>query len=160
MIEKRQKQRMESWGRVNKLLEAKKAPPTFFDSMALDRNTPTKWLMVHHDDCDDDGIMMVGLLFETVRLYGWEQIISYYCATVRWILKPELRSYRLQTTRGRNVGGRGCLHRRWRLVIMRRALMETPGHYCSLTSSDRVDEESTSVRRRRWLSHIIRKVRF
>jgi len=59
MIEKRQKQRMESWGRVNKLLEAKKAPPTFFDSMALARNTPTKWLMV-------------GLLFEAVRLYGWE----------------------------------------------------------------------------------------
>ena len=160
MIEKRQKQRMEPWGRVNRSLEAKKAPPTFFDSMALGRNTNRVVDGAPWYDCDDDGIMMVGLLFETVRLYGWEQIISHYCATVHWLLKHGLRSYRLQTTWIRNVGGRGCLHWRWRLVIMRRALMVTPGHYCSLTSSDRVNEESTSVRRRRRLSHIIRTVRF
>ena len=27
-------------------------------------------------------------------------------------------------------------------IIMRRALMATPGHYCSLTSSDKVNEKS------------------
>jgi len=53
MIEKRRRRRRrrrtEPWGRANKLLEEKKAPSTFFDSMALDRNTPTEWSMVYHD---------------------------------------------------------------------------------------------------------------
>jgi len=72
------------------------------------------------------------------------QTISYYCATVYLPLKPELRSYRLQITWVRNVRARTELHWCRRLIIMRRALMATPGHYFSLTSSDKVNEESIS----------------
>ena len=69
--------------------------------MAVDRNTPTKWSMIC--GCDDGSVMMVAQRWwrHYLRLSGYmarEQIISYYCATVHTLLKPELTSYTLQTT--------------------------------------------------------------
>jgi len=119
------------------------------DLMALDRNTPTEWSMTR--SCDDGGVMVVAQWWwrYCLRPSGYmarEQIISYYCATAHTLLKPELRSYRLQTTWVRNVRARAGLHWGQWLVIMRRTLMATPDHYCSLTSSDKVNEESISGR--------------
>jgi len=139
--ENENRERTEPWPRVNKLLKEKGTTHLCIDLIALDRNAPTEWSMIH--GCDDGGVMTVAQRrwHYCLRPSGYmarEKIISYYCATVHTLLK----SYRLRTTWVRNVRAREGLHQGQWLIIMRRALMAMPGHYCSLTSSDKVNEES------------------
>jgi len=139
--ENENRERTEPWPRVNKLLKEKGTTHLCIDLMALDRNAPTEWSMMH--GCDDGGVMTVAQRrwHYCLRPSGYMarvKIISYYCATVHTLLK----SYRLRTTWVRNVRAREYLHQGQQLIIMRRALMAMPGHYCSLTSSDKVNEKS------------------